>query len=50
MVDGPDFSSGVVWWFTHGQPEPGVLDTVALLLAGGELDWVIVPIPIPGEA
>lgn len=45
----PDFQSGVVWWFTYGQPAPAVLETVALLLSGGELDWVIVPIPTRGE-
>lgn len=49
MVEGPTFSSGVVWWFTYGQPAPGVLETLGLLLSGGELDWVVVPIPTSGE-
>ena len=47
---GPFLEDGAVWCFTWGDPSENVLDSFALLLAGGDLAWVIVPIPMSGAA
>lgn len=44
---GPDLKEAV-WLFTYGQPSDGVLAMCEKLLAGGRMDWLIVPLPIDG--